>query len=140
MIPLASNTRHALHKSEDKLSKCLEAHTQITGTKYVRKLFEPPHEKTYLLTYAPNEDSNQHARPRSLIRTNIIRMMKLNFSGYPKCPIKDSDQTTRVRRWILIFAGRTSEGTCTFSDVAAGINSVTYLVSISFSSILNIKY
>ena len=41
-------------------------------------------EKTYLLTCASNEDSNQPAHPRSLIRVFIVRMRKLFILGYPK--------------------------------------------------------
>ena len=42
-------------------------------------------EKTYLLTCAPNEDSDQTAHPRSLIRVSVVRMKKLCLFGYPKC-------------------------------------------------------
>ena len=42
-------------------------------------------EKTYLLTFAPNEDSNQPAHPRSLIRVFVIRMKIRCTFGYPKC-------------------------------------------------------
>ena len=48
------------------------------------KVNEPQREKTYLLTYAPNEDSNQPAHPRSLIRVFVVRMNKLCILGYPK--------------------------------------------------------
>ena len=37
----------------------------------------PQCEKTYLLTCAPNEDSNQPAHPRSLIRVFVVRMKTL---------------------------------------------------------------
>ena len=52
-------------------------------------LNEPQREKTYLQTCAPNEDSNQTAHPRSLIRVFVIRMKKLCILGYPKMrPVK----------------------------------------------------
>ena len=38
---------------------------------------EPKREKTYLLTCTPNEDSNQPAHPRSLIRVFYVRMEKI---------------------------------------------------------------
>ena len=41
--------------------------------------------KPYLLTCAPNEDSDQPAHPRSLIRVYVVRMNKLCILGYPKC-------------------------------------------------------
>ena len=47
--------------------------------------FEPEREKTYLLTCALNEDWNQSAHPRSLIRIFDGRMKKLCILGYPKC-------------------------------------------------------
>ena len=46
---------------------------------------EPYHEKTYLLTCALNEDSNQLAHERNLIRVFVVRMNKLHIPGYPKC-------------------------------------------------------
>ena len=42
--------------------------------------FEPQCQKTYLLTYAPNEDSNQHAHLRSPNRIFIVRIKKLWLS------------------------------------------------------------
>ena len=51
----------------------------------VHDVYEPEWEKTYLLTYSPNEDSNQPARLRSLIRVFVVRMKKLGTLGHPKC-------------------------------------------------------
>ena len=45
---------------------------------------KPQHEKMYLLTCVPNEDSNQPAHPPSLVR-NIAVRMKHCILGYPKC-------------------------------------------------------
>ena len=42
-------------------------------------------EETNLLTCAPNEDSNQPAHPRSLIRVFIVCMKKFGILGYAKC-------------------------------------------------------
>ena len=36
------------------------------------QIFQPELEKTYLLTHAPNEDSNQPAHPHSLIRNQPV--------------------------------------------------------------------
>ena len=50
---------------------------------------EPQCEKTYLLTCAPNEDSDQPARPRSLIRVFVVRMKKTLHPWLSKmCPVK----------------------------------------------------
>ena len=46
---------------------------------------EPQHVKTYNRIFAPNENSNQPAYPRSLIRVFVLRMKKLCILGYPKC-------------------------------------------------------
>ena len=42
------------------------------------------HEKTYILQCAPNEDSDQPAHPRSLIRVFDVRMKKLCILTFPK--------------------------------------------------------
>ena len=47
--------------------------------------YEPQREKTYLVTCEPNEDSNQPAHPRCLIRVFVVRMKKLCILAYPKC-------------------------------------------------------
>ena len=41
-------------------------------------------ENTYLLTCAPNKNSNQPGHPRSLVRAFVIRMKKLCIFGCPK--------------------------------------------------------
>ena len=42
-------------------------------------------EKTYLLTCAPNEDSNQPAHSLRLIRVFVVHMKKLYTLSYPNC-------------------------------------------------------
>ena len=42
----------------------------------------------YLLTCATNEDSNQPAHPRSLIRAFVVRMKKFCIISYPKCAMR----------------------------------------------------
>ena len=51
----------------------------------VKRINEPQREKTYLLTCALKEDSDQPAHPRSLIRVFVVRMMKLCILGCPNC-------------------------------------------------------
>ena len=48
-------------------------------------LCELMHEKTYLLTCAPNEDSDEPAHPRSLIIVFVVRVVLRCILGYPKC-------------------------------------------------------
>ena len=83
---------------------------------HIVSTYEPQREKTYPLTCAPTEDSNQPAHPRSLIRAFVVRMKKLCILGYPKsaqrrfrsdCANAQSDLNLR---WAHV-----SEGT--FSDV-----------------------
>ena len=45
----------------------------------------PQREKSNPLTCAPNEDSNQPACLRNLIRVFVVRMKELCILGYPKC-------------------------------------------------------
>ena len=45
---------------------------------------QPQHEKMYLLTCAPNEDSNQPAQPRSMIRVVVVRMKNICLLDSPK--------------------------------------------------------
>ena len=47
-------------------------------------------EEMYLLTFAPNEDSNQPAHLRSLTRVFVVQ----------NAPNEDSDQTVRMRSLI----------------------------------------
>ena len=79
--------------------------------------------KRYLMTYASNEDSNQTAHPRSLIRVFAVRMKNRCILGYPNCMCTIdlqwrfwSDcanvQADLNRRWTQRSVG-------TFSDVAA---------------------
>ena len=46
---------------------------------------KPQCEKAYLLTCAPDEDSNQPANPRNLIRLFLVCIMKPCTLSYPKC-------------------------------------------------------
>ena len=56
----------------------------------------PQREKTYLLTCAPNEDSDQTAHSRSLISLRCPHEESL----HPNAPSEDSDQTARMRSLI----------------------------------------
>ena len=74
----------------------------------MKTTIEPQCEKMYLLPCAHNEDSNQPAHSRSLIRVLVVRMKKVCNLGNPKCDHKDSEQIALMRRLILIFTERTS--------------------------------
>ena len=43
------------------------------------------HEKTFIQTGAPNEDSNLHAHSCNLIRVFVVHMKNCCIPGYPKC-------------------------------------------------------
>ena len=57
----------------------------LSALTYNGHWYEPQREKTYLLTRALNEDSNQPAHLRSLIRVFEAHMKLLCVLGYPKC-------------------------------------------------------
>ena len=79
--------------------------------------------KTYLLTCAPNEDSNHPAHARNRIRAFIVRMKKLCILGYPKCAqwrfwsACANAQADLNLRWAHMSA-------CTFSDIAAHVTTL----------------
>ena len=62
---------------------------------------------TTLLHVAPNEDSAQHAYPNRLISLRYQPEDTWNACLPIICPEK-TIQTVRMRRLILVFAGRTS--------------------------------
>ena len=64
--------------------------------------YESHCEKAYLLTCAPNEDSNQFAYARSLIRIFIVRMKKIYILRYPRGP--KWRVWPRIHRLIWILA------------------------------------
>ena len=49
------------------------------------KIHKPQRDKTYRLIGAPNDDSNQPAHPRSLIRAFVVRVKKCCIRNYSKC-------------------------------------------------------
>ena len=69
----------------------------------------------YLLTFAPNEDSNQPAHPRSLIRVFVVHMKKHCILGYSKCTQRrflldcSSAQADLNRRWAHRSEGTVSD-------------------------------
>ena len=82
------------------------------------KVLYEPNVRKYLLTCAPNEDSNQPAHPRSLIRVFVVHKKILWILGYPKraqrrfwsdCANAQADLNLR---WAHMCE-------CTFSDVVA---------------------
>ena len=91
----------------------------------------------YLLTCAPNEDSNQPAHPRSLIRIFIVRMTKLCIICNPKCvqwrfwSDCANAQADLNLRWTHISESM-------FPDVAAPIS--CELVSSKYMTIMNVSH
>ena len=63
----------------------IQQHIIYQLLKLVQSANEPQHEKTYRLTCASNENSNQPALPRSLIRVFVVRMKTVCILSYPKC-------------------------------------------------------
>ena len=78
--------------------------------------FDPRCEKTYVLTCAFSEDTNQLVNPRSLIRALVVRIKKVCILGCPKCAkcrvwsdcanVQSLIRLREMRRLIWIFAGR----------------------------------
>ena len=66
---------------------------KVTMVFWYPSLYELQHVKANRLTFAPNEDSNQPAHPRSLIwvfiravwSVFVVRIKKLDILGYPIC-------------------------------------------------------
>ena len=88
------------------------------------------YEKTYHLKYTPNEDSNQHAHLRSLIKVFPVHMKKRSALAIQN---KASDQTSWMRRLIWIFAGYTCPRV---RFLSLQLNSVTYVVIILRSALI----
>ena len=87
----------------------LFCHMQAGTASYALRLYEAYREKTYLLTFAPNEDSDQTARPRSLIRVVVVRMKKkIVYLAIHNATSFDSDLTARMCRLIQLVAGHTA--------------------------------
>ena len=61
----------------------------------VISVYEPQREKTYLLTCAPNKDSDQTARMRSLIRVFVVCIEQPTTLAIPKAP---SEILIRLRK------------------------------------------
>ena len=55
---------------------------------------------------APSEDSDQHGHPPSLIRVFAVRWVAKD-PNFLHAVSENSDQTERMRKLILVFAGRT---------------------------------
>ena len=59
----------------------------------------------YLLTYVPNENTNQPEKPRSLIRAFVVRMKQILHPWLSNATDVDSDQTARMRILFWISSG-----------------------------------
>ena len=92
-------------------------HASLWKTIFFMWLFDAQHQKTYLRTWAPIEDTNQPAHPCCLIRIFVVSMEKLGILGYPKYALwrfwsdRVNAQADLNLRWAHMFEG-------TFSDVA----------------------
>ena len=92
-------------------------HEQLLHLKYHnnerQKLYEPQLQETNLLTYAPNEDLNQTAHPRSLIRVFAVCIMQLSCKNTSTGLWSDcaNANANLYLRWAYM-----SE--CTFSTIA----------------------
>ena len=88
-------------------------------------IYESLSEKKYLLTCASNEDSNQPAHPRSLIRAFVVRMKKPCIPGFPKCDQwRFWSDCANAQADLNLRWAHMSEGT--FSDVT------TYIIYLFF--------
>ena len=76
----------------------------LSGTNLI---YEPGHSISYKITCAPNEDSDQPAHPRSLIRVFAGHSVVATDPKHLQMDSEDSDQPSRVRRLIRVFAERT---------------------------------
>ena len=54
-----------------------------SASKTKLSVFEPLHDKTSKMAYAPSEDSDQPGHPPSLIRVFAVRMKKVHVLRYP---------------------------------------------------------
>ena len=90
----------------------------------------------YLLTCAPNDDSNQSAHSHSLIRIFVVPMKNLCIRGYQKCgQWRFWSDCANAHADLNLRWAHISDGS--FPDVAAQL----YLLRLKYySSILNIQY
>ena len=84
---------------------------------------DPQNEIRYLLTCAPNQDSNQPVHTCSLINLCCPHEKTSEFQNVPS---ENSDQPVQMHRLILIFTGHTCLK-CVFSDKAGHIVSTLEL-------------
>ena len=77
---------------------------QFTQTRciYSYIIIEPGHSISYKIDCAPSEDSDQTARPRSLIRVFAVRMKTLWVLGYPQSALRRfwSDCADLILCWV----------------------------------------
>ena len=84
------NLQRSERYMDGKLETALPGHCSIQTTECSfataqQDPIEPQREKTYLLTCAPNEVSDQPVHSRTLILVFVLRMKKLCILGYLKC-------------------------------------------------------
>ena len=123
------------------LIMCFGASFIIVSTSDVIKIslttfYEPQRQTTYLLTCAPNENSDQPAHPRSLIRVFAVHRKKLWIIGYPLCALwRFLSDCANAQADLNLPWAHMSEGT--FSDVAARIYIIHITSNISLSLVIS---
>ena len=63
--------------------KIVANHVMLMGKSSSFEIYEPPHDKTNKVAYAPSEYSDQSEHPPSLIRVFSVRMKKALVRSYP---------------------------------------------------------
>ena len=67
---------------------------------FMKKHFEPPHDKTNKMIFVPSEDSDQPGHPPSLIRVFAVRSVGSLGPNLLQADSADSDRTGRMPRLI----------------------------------------
>ena len=86
-----------------------------------KKYFEPPHDKTNKIIFAPSEDSDQPEHPPSLTRVFAVRSVGSLGPNVASGGPKDSDQTWWMPRLICLRWAHRSF--CSFCHAAAQFSS-----------------
>ena len=90
--------------------------------------FEPPHDKTNKMSFAPSEDSDQTGHPPSLTRVFVFRMKKAWVLSYPL----SAQRRTMIRLggcpgWSESSLG--AQPLCLFCHVAAHLSVIDWSVT-----------
>ena len=85
--------------------KCIHS-SKLSNWKRYREciVYDPQWAKTYLLTHAPNEDSDQLRMRAAWSESSLSAWRNFASLAIQNAPSEDSDQTARMRSLIWIFA------------------------------------